>query len=166
MIKEICKSMMLEEMALCNTTGQALGTQTRVLTQVDLNNQSTQPKADKSIFTFRSQMIQEKMSISSTSSSNQSKYLKELNEFLDYLPYNFNPETDDDIDMAKFWSSHRLTFSYLAEVYKKIISCTASSAPSERVFSKAGLRMSPRRSRSSHDTISMLVFLDMNCELV
>lgn len=165
-IRDMCKTIMLEEMALCNTASQAEGSQTRVLAPVDLNNLNTQPKIDKSIFTFRSQMIQEKRSNSSTSSSNQSKYSKELNDFLEFLPNNFNPETDDDIDMAQFWLSHRFSFPYLAEVYKKVISCTASSAPSERVFSKAGIRMSPRRSRSKHDTISMLVFLDMNYELV
>lgn len=83
-----------------------------------------------------------------------------------YIPPDYNPELDTDIELLTFRHSYKQKFPLLAEPYKKVMSCSASSAPSERVFSKTGLRMTPRRSRSFHDTVSRLVYLDMNYELL
>lgn len=83
-----------------------------------------------------------------------------------FLPEDLNLELDEEIDTIKFWIDNKFKFPSLSLVYKKVISCSASSAPSERVFSTAGLRMTPRRSRSSHDTISKLVYLNINDDML
>lgn len=53
-------------------------------------------------------------------------------------------------------------FSALRPLARKIFTAPASSAASERVFSKAGLIMRPTRARLSKSNLSKLVFLSCN----
>ena len=54
----------------------------------------------------------------------------------------------------------------LKNVVKKIFSIQASSAPTERTFSQAGLIMSPRRTRMSDEVFQSLVFLRINQQMI
>jgi hypothetical protein len=53
-------------------------------------------------------------------------------------------------------------FSGLRPLARKLFTAPASSAASERVFSKAGIIMGPTRSRLSKETLCKLVFLSCN----
>lgn len=45
---------------------------------------------------------------------------------------------------------------------KKILCAPATSVPSERIFSKAGIVVSDRRSRLKAKNVNMLIFINQN----
>ena len=49
---------------------------------------------------------------------------------------------------------------------RKLFATTATSAPSERVFSRAGLLMAPLRSRTGDETLEYLTFLRTNARFL
>lgn len=81
----------------------------------------------------------------------ENKYEIELNEYLSFCPTELK---NKDFHVADYWKMYGLKFPILLKVIKYVLAACATSEPSERVFSRAGLRMSPHRSRSSHETIS------------
>ncbi|CAB0040770.1 unnamed protein product [Trichogramma brassicae] len=71
---------------------------------------------------------------------------------------------DRDEDPIKFWEKKREAFPNLAPVALKYVAGLATSVPSERLFSQAGLQKSKIRNRLSPETLNMIVFLH-SCQL-
>jgi hypothetical protein len=65
-----------------------------------------------------------------------------------------------------FWQLHRDKLSLLHKVALPLLITQASSTPSERLFSVAGLVDSSKRARLSEKTLSMLVFGKCNMHLL
>ena len=77
-----------------------------------------------------------------------------------------NAYTNDPIRsrFSSYWRNSRLPS--LQNVVKRIFSVQASSAPIERVFSQAGLIMSPRRTSMLEEVFRSLVFLRVNQQIL
>jgi hypothetical protein len=58
-----------------------------------------------------------------------------------------------------WWKANELKFPLLSHLAQRLLCIPATSAPSERVFSNAGLTISKDRARLSPDTASELIFL-------
>ncbi|KAL7286687.1 hypothetical protein TKK_0019072 [Trichogramma kaykai] len=71
---------------------------------------------------------------------------------------------DRDEDPIKFWKKKREAFPNLAPLAVKYVAALATSVPSERLFSQAGLQKSKIRNRLNPETLNMIVFLH-SCEL-
>ncbi|XP_067305981.1 E3 SUMO-protein ligase ZBED1-like [Pseudorasbora parva] len=65
-------------------------------------------------------------------------------------------------DPLVWWRNHEQTFPSLSKLAKKYLGITASSVPSERIFSKAGELISQRRNRLKGKNVNMLLFLNKN----
>lgn len=57
------------------------------------------------------------------------------------------------------WAQHAHKYPLFAQVARSVLAVLASSAPSERVFSQAGLVMSSKRSRLAPDHLETIIFL-------
>lgn len=57
------------------------------------------------------------------------------------------------------WQTMENEFYFVSKVAKKILSVVATSVPSERLFSHAGIIATQLRNRISPDNLNMLVFL-------
>jgi hAT family C-terminal dimerisation region len=62
-------------------------------------------------------------------------------------------------DPLKWWKDHNNRFPLLAELARRLLCIPATSAPSERIVSYAGLTISKKRAALSGDNAAMLVFL-------
>jgi hypothetical protein len=67
------------------------------------------------------------------------------------------------VRFSAYWKNSQ--FSQLKMVVKRVFSVQASSAPIERVFSQAGVIMSPRRTLMLEEVFRSLVFLHVNQHL-
>ncbi|XP_077096440.1 E3 SUMO-protein ligase ZBED1-like [Siphateles boraxobius] len=65
-------------------------------------------------------------------------------------------------DPLVWWRNHEQTFPALSKLAKKYLGVTASSVPSERIFSKAGELISQRRNRLKGKNVNILLFLNKN----
>lgn len=61
-----------------------------------------------------------------------------------------------------WWKTHEIVFPNLSKVAKKFMSIPATSVPSERVFSLAGLIVNKQRSTLNPNNVDKLVFLNKN----
>jgi hypothetical protein len=59
----------------------------------------------------------------------------------------------------KWWKVHQNDFYFLSKLAMKYLSIPTTSAPSERVFSTAGLTIAKDRARLNPDRANELVFL-------
>jgi hypothetical protein len=69
---------------------------------------------------------------------------------------------DHDVDPFDWWRANRGTFPHLAKVARKWLSVPASSTPTERVFSIAGLMDSAKRSNLHPKKLGEQVFVHNN----
>ncbi|XP_051806099.1 zinc finger BED domain-containing protein 4-like isoform X2 [Acanthochromis polyacanthus] len=69
------------------------------------------------------------------------------------------PRTEDPLE---YWKSQKNTYPHLFKLSQKYLSTPASSAPCERIFSKAGEIASKRRNRLSPNMLQKLLFLNKN----
>lgn len=67
-----------------------------------------------------------------------------------------------DQDPLLWWKSHEQAFPSLSRLAAKYLGITASSVPSERIFSKARELVSQRRNRLKGDDVNILLFLNKN----
>ena len=89
--------------------------------------------------------------------------------------------TEDEIDVAdeikeylrekeschhKLWTNPKWKNYKIREVARRLFSIPATSASSERVFSKAGLIIAPLRSSTGEKTLEKLCFLRCNISFV
>lgn len=76
-----------------------------------------------------------------------------------YLESPVIPRHDDPM---KWWVKDRYLYPYLAFMAQERLSALCTSVPCERIFSKAGLIISGRRSRLSASKVEKLIFLSVN----
>jgi hypothetical protein len=67
-------------------------------------------------------------------------------------------------DVLSWWSSQRHTFPQLSMLAKTILAIPATSTPSERVFSTAGLILSAKRSRLAPSKVDKIIFVHDNAQ--
>lgn len=65
-----------------------------------------------------------------------------------------------------WWKDRKLIYPRLFEIMKKRLCVTATSVPCERVFSKAGMILTEKRSRLKPGKIQMLLFINSNGHLL
>ena len=69
---------------------------------------------------------------------------------------------DAESDPLEWWKLHEITFPMLSKVAKKFLAVPATSAASERLFSRSGKIVTPTRASLKPDKVEMLVFLSTN----
>ena len=69
---------------------------------------------------------------------------------------------DAKSDPLEWWKLHEITFPMLSKVAKKFLAVPATSAASERLFSRSGKIVTPTRASLKPDKVEMLVFLSTN----
>jgi hypothetical protein len=74
----------------------------------------------------------------------------------EYISY---PEAPRDKDPLDWWKVNEPTFPILAKLARRLLALPASSAPSERVFSKVNEVVNKRRNRLEPSTSEKIVFL-------
>ncbi|AVK75720.1 hAT family C-terminal dimerization region domain containing protein [Pandoravirus neocaledonia] len=79
----------------------------------------------------------------------------------------FLPQTDPNMSPKMFdpllwWKQRETKYPSLAPLARRYLSITATSVPSERVFSKSGWIVNKRRCTLSDEHVSLLVFLSCN----
>lgn len=62
----------------------------------------------------------------------------------------------------EWWRRNEHTFPKVAQVAKKVLAVPATSVPSERIFSAAGLLINKLRNRLSSDLVDSIIFLNKN----
>ena len=70
-----------------------------------------------------------------------------------------------DCDVLSYWKSEN-RFSHLKAAARKLLGMTATSAPSERVFSDAGEMCSAKRANLGIQTFAILMLMRMNSDLI
>lgn len=85
---------------------------------------------------------------------------KELDMFLQ------EPLLDRKQDPLKWWKTRAILYPNLNELAQKYLCITATSTPSERIFSKSGQLISERRNRLKGDNVNNLLFLHFNKTLI
>ena len=92
----------------------------------------------------------------------QRKVKEELREYREMQRINMREMQEDGkrgdfTDPLKWWKHHLLRFPTLGKIARKYLCIPATSAPSERVFSLAGLTISKIRSRLDSENASCLI---------
>ena len=72
------------------------------------------------------------------------------------------PIIDGDDDPLEWWRIRGRDFPLLSQFARRYLAIQASSAPSERLFSKAGQIVTPQRAQLKPDKANVLVFLAEN----
>lgn len=72
------------------------------------------------------------------------------------------PNLNRTINPEQFWQDHSRVFPELYSIQQKYLSIPATSVPSERIFSKAGLLLNGRRNRLSAKNVNEILFLNHN----
>lgn len=70
------------------------------------------------------------------------------------------PYLDRKCDPLQFWNDKKCLFPQLSEIAQKYLCIPASSVPSERIFSKAGILCNDRRNRLAPKKINQILFLN------
>ena len=68
-------------------------------------------------------------------------------------------------DPLQWWKTNCYRFPGIAKVAKKILCIPATSVPSERIFSAAGIIVNKLRASLSNDNVDALIFLHVNRDL-
>lgn len=76
--------------------------------------------------------------------------------------YMSSPHISPDSDPLVWWKMHDAEMPLLSNVARKYLCISATSVPSERVFSSSGYILSPYRSRLSPENVNVLTFLHFN----
>ena len=76
------------------------------------------------------------------------------------------PDAPPDIDQLEWWKSHQKQFPLLSYLVRCVFAVPVASSKSERVFSIAGLLVTPIRNRLDPETVESLVTVKCNLELL
>lgn len=87
-------------------------------------------------------------------SINDSTYSNELQK---YLNHQITIDSHEKFDLRKWWFDNRLVYANLFKLFLKLSCIPASSAPSERTFSTAGLIITDRRSSLLPSSVESLM---------
>ena len=121
---------------------------------------AAQPPAKKrrlgSWLTLAQQTSQEEEQRAATPASPLEKVQREIEQ------YQCSPRADPDSNPLEWWKKHCGDYVVLPQLAKKYLCITASSTPSERVFSTSGLIVSKKRTCLKPEKVNMLVFLSKN----
>lgn len=86
------------------------------------------------------------------------KCKEELNRYKDETVR----KTKTKFDVLLWWKRNESEFPHLAQIAKKYLSIQATSAPSERIFSKAGQIIDAQRTSLDSDMCGKLLYVSMN----
>lgn len=86
--------------------------------------------------------------------------ITELQTYIEDVPL------DRKQDPLQWWKTREVLYPRLSQLAKKYLCSTATSVPSERIFSKAGQLISDRRSRLKGKNVEKILFLHCNKELL
>ena len=89
----------------------------------------------------------------------QSPRDRAASEIARYLQF---PIIDGDDDPLQWWKFHENDFPLLSQYARRYLAIPASSAPTERLFSKAGQIVTAKRVQLKPNKANMLVFLAEN----
>lgn len=90
----------------------------------------------------------------------------ELRQYIDRVPQmNMMNGRQYSNPLKDFWKKKELDFPLLSQLSRKILCIPATSAPSERVFSRAGLTITKLRASLSNDHANALIFLHDTWEI-
>jgi hypothetical protein len=97
----------------------------------------------------------------SSSSILSSIYKKrKLSEYQEIEKYSQLPEENSDIYPIEWWKKHETIYPCLSKYAFDVLCVTATSVPSEQIFSKAGIIITKRRNRLSDNTIRSVMCLN------
>ena len=90
--------------------------------------------------------------------------VKAGNEFDRYLHHPIDPKMlkDETFVPLKWWKSNDGVDPLVSNVARKYLCVTATSTPSERIFSAAGNILTKKRAMLGHDLLDKLIFLNVN----
>ena len=80
-----------------------------------------------------------------------------------YFAHN-QPQSSRQQTLLQWWQANEVFYPRLATLAKKYLAVPASSVPSERVFSLAGIVVDKKRSRLKPAMVDTLIFMKMNME--
>ena len=84
----------------------------------------------------------------------------EINSYLALS--NPTKEEAERLDLLTWWKEHESAFPRLSQIAKIVLFFVATSAPSERVFSSAGNKVSAQRSQLAPELVNMMTFVQGN----
>lgn len=90
------------------------------------------------------------------------KVKKEIDSYLSASSLDLISNSGVETDPLGWWRDHYRDFPLLAKRARKYLCIQASSSPSERLFSKAGLVITPKRTQLKPEKANMLIFLVEN----
>ena len=82
------------------------------------------------------------------------------------LQFRREPQMHHDSNLLNWWKVNESRFPTLAKMARCYLCVPATSVPSERVFSTAGLVINDRRSSLSPENVDMLIFLSKNLRMI
>jgi hypothetical protein len=85
---------------------------------------------------------------------------RKLNGNEEIVNYSQIPQENTEIDPIEWWKSHESLFPCLSKFAYDFLCITATSVPSEQVFSKAGIIITKRRNRLSDNSIRSIMCLN------
>ena len=65
----------------------------------------------------------------------------------------------------EWWRQNSVHYTLLSRLASKYLSCSGTSVPSERLFSKAGELVTQKRSRIKPKNVDMFLFLNQNSKV-
>lgn len=86
--------------------------------------------------------------------SDNNDWHKEIDEYLN------SKRANKDEDILEWWSKHTHLFPCLSKMARDFLCISATSAPSERLFSIAGLIITKRRNRLCEELARSLICLN------
>lgn len=92
---------------------------------------------------------------SSTSSASETTYNTEIGDYFSTKQVSHNEK-----DIITWWKNHETIFPFLSKMTRDVLATSATSVPSERVFSRAALIIRKHRNRLNADSIRSLVCLN------
>ena len=69
-------------------------------------------------------------------------------------------------DPGEWWNERKMVFPNLSELARKYLPITATSVPSERLFSDTGNHISIRRTRLDPNLLRRMIFLKRNMKVL
>jgi hypothetical protein len=94
-----------------------------------------------------------------------SKFNADKNEYERYVDVKHD-EDPNSCDILHWWKEHEKQYPLLARLARKYLAIPASSAPSERVFSRLKNIITHKRVRMSSETLCQLLFVHYHQQLL